>query len=71
MQTPATKSKAWRNKKRAGRRPDIAADAAKLGVHRSTLYRALRGETSNPEIVARYRDLLKLRAKLQPPHTTL
>lgn len=71
MQTAKTgKTEDWRKRKRAGQHRGIIEDAQKLGVHRSTLFRWLRQGTSNPDRLARYHDLLKLRSKPTNPGKT-
>lgn len=44
----------------------LTANAKQLGVHRVTLWRALRGRSHSPALLARYRDLVRLRTKPQP-----
>lgn len=44
----------------------IVAAAALLGVHQTTLWRAIRGRTNSPQLVARYADLIRHRTKTTP-----
>jgi hypothetical protein len=47
----------------------VTADAKILGVHRTTLSRAIHGKISSPELLTRYQDLTRLRARTTSPIT--
>lgn len=67
MQSNATPSQPQRQRRAAIK--GLIADAAALGVHRTTLWRAIQGKAS-PIVLARYNDLLRLRSKsTTTPHT--
>ena len=49
--------------------PLIVAASRALGVSRPTLFRALTGSWSNPDLVARYRDFVTARITAAAPNT--
>ena len=50
-----TKTRWWKNT--GTKVPDVVRAASQLGVHRSTLYRALTGRSKSPQLVQRYEAL--------------
>lgn len=66
MRAKATVAKDWRKQPRRAKARGADAAAVALGVHRTTLYRVLVGKSHNPELLARYNDLVRLRSKPTP-----
>lgn len=57
----------WRNAPRQPKKVGLGDDANALGVHRTTLWRAISGKNANAALLSRYQDLLRLRSKTTNP----